>query len=98
MSDTASIAETDSRYKSFHEIALNHLNMAIHDEYSEETLLGSLQVLAEQYVVIDQSGFEALKSSGFIKDLQGTTLEDALLPITPLIQKHYWKKTASIIS
>jgi hypothetical protein len=78
VSDTASIAETDSRYKSFHELALNHLNMAIHDEYSEETLLGSLQILAEQYVVIDQSGFEALKSSGFIKDLQGTTLEDAL--------------------
>ena len=34
VSDTASIAETDSRYKSFHELALNHLNMAIHDEYS----------------------------------------------------------------
>lgn len=76
--DTVSIINTGALYDEFHEIAVDHLKLVVQDEFSEEVLVQSLQTLAEQYVVIDQSGFEALKNSGFIKDLQGTALEDAL--------------------
>ncbi|TJY36440.1 DUF6090 family protein [Pontimicrobium aquaticum] len=35
-------------------------------------------ILGEQYLNVNQSGFDALKNSGYIANLQGTALEDAI--------------------
>ena len=49
------------------------------DTYSGEVLINTaVEVLGEEYVTIDQSGYEALKNSGFISKLHGTPIVDAL--------------------
>lgn len=48
------------------------------DQYDLDTLGLALNAIAEQYLSIDQSGFEALKSSGYISKLQGLEMEEKL--------------------
>lgn len=77
-SDTVRIKKMQSRYEFLHKSANEHMQMIFFDSLNEETIMRSLNILAEQYLIIDQSGFESLKSSGLIEKLQGTQLEDAL--------------------
>ena len=66
------------RYVSYNGYALKFMEMIFSNQIDEETIGNTMNLLAERYIIIDQSGFESLKNSGAIKDLQGTTLEDAL--------------------
>jgi hypothetical protein len=77
-SDTVRIKSMQSRYELLHQSANEHMQMVLLGSLNEATIIRSLNVLAEQYLIIDQSGFESLKSSGLIEKLQGTQLEDAL--------------------
>ncbi len=78
LADTVKINQRQRNYAHLHDYAKRHLTLAFQNKYSEEVLATSLSVMAESYLVIDQSGFEALKNSEVFKDLQGTGLEDAL--------------------
>ena len=48
------------------------------EQYPLDTLSLALNAIAEQYLSIDQSGFEALKNSGYISKLQGLEMEEKL--------------------
>ena len=76
--DTAEIKSVQTRYHSLNDAAKDFMEMIFKNEVDERIIGRSLNVLAEGYTIIDQSGFESLKSSGAIKDLQGTAIEDAL--------------------
>lgn len=77
-SDTVEINFMQRRYVRYNEFAMDFMEMVFQNEVDEEVIGNALNLLAERYTIIDQSGFESLKSSGAIKDLQGTALEDAL--------------------
>lgn len=76
--DTTEINLMQRRYVQFNGYAMDFMRMVFKNEIDERTIGNSMNLLAERYIIIDQSGFESLKSSGAIKDLQGTALEDAL--------------------
>lgn len=76
--DTVEIKLMQRRYVQFNGYAMKYIEMIFKDEVDEQVIGNAMNLLAERYIIIDQSGFESLKSSGAIKDLQGTALEDAL--------------------
>lgn len=76
--DTREIDLMQHRYVNFNKYALSFMEMIFNDQIDEEIIGNAMNLLAERYIIIDQSGFESLKNSGAIKDLQGTALEDAL--------------------
>lgn len=77
-SDTVAIKAQDSRYKQNQKMATAYLRNLFTDQYPLDTLFLALNAIAEQYLTIDQSGFEALKSSGYISKLQGLEIEEKL--------------------
>lgn len=77
-SDTVAIKKQDQTYKANQQIADAYLRNLFKEEYSTDTLFMALNALAEQYLRIDQSGFEALKSSGYVSKLQGLEIEEKL--------------------
>jgi len=78
LADTVEIGLMQRRYVRYNGFAMNFMEMIFKNEIDEGTIGNAMNLLAERYIIIDQSGFESLKSSGSIKDLQGTALEDAL--------------------
>lgn len=76
--DTAAIKAQDRRYKRNQKMADAYLRNLFLDQYAFDTLGLALNAIAEQYLSIDQSGFEALKSSGYISKLQGLEMEEKL--------------------
>ncbi|MCE7991012.1 MAG: hypothetical protein HEP71_03495 [Roseivirga sp.] len=77
-SDTTNIRVINRRYKAANRNAVLFMNGLLQDEYSMQVLAGAIIAFGEKYVTIDQSGFESLKSSGYISKLQGTDLESSL--------------------
>lgn len=76
--DIESIQIINKNYKKASSGAKLFMEQLLQDIYSIEGLMAVGEVLGEEYVTVDQSGFEALKNSGYISKLQGTDIEDAL--------------------
>lgn len=77
--DTVAINIVNRNYKKASAAAQLFMRELLVDTYSGEVLINAaVEVLGEEYVTIDQSGYEALKNSGFISKLQGTPIVDAL--------------------
>lgn len=77
-SDTVSVNRMKRDYERQHFIAREYMRLLLKDSFSMEVLVESIDVLGEEYLNIDLSGFEAMKSSGFINKVHGTAIEDAL--------------------
>lgn len=77
-SDTVAIKRQDRTYKANQQIADAYLRNLFTNQYPTDTLFMAFNALAEQYLRIDQSGFEALKSSGYVSKLQGLEIEEKL--------------------
>ena len=76
--DIESIKIINKNYKNASSGAKMFMQQLLQDNYTIEGLMAVGEVLGEEYVTVDQSGFEALKNSGYISKLQGTDIEDAL--------------------
>ena len=76
--DTVDIKFQDSQYKRKNKMALAYVRNLFLEQYSADTLMLAMPAIGERYVRIDLSGFESLKSSGYISKLQGTQVEDAI--------------------
>lgn len=88
-SDTVAIRSKDQRYKTNQKMATAYLRNLFVDQYPFDTLALALNAIAEEYLSIDQSGFEALKSSGYISKLQGLQIEEKLFQYYSFYNKVY---------
>lgn len=77
-SDTVNIRIINTRYKEANRNASIYMEHLMKDQYPTNVLANAIIAFGEKYVVIDQSGFESLKNSGYISKLQGSDLETAL--------------------
>lgn len=76
--DTVRINSMSRAYAQKNKTAIRYMNVLLKDSISEELLAEAINLLGEEYLIIDPSGFESLKSSGFLNRIQGKDLEDAL--------------------
>lgn len=76
--DTVRINSMSRAYAQQNRIAINYMNVLLQDSISEPLLSDAIDLLGEEYLIIDPSGFESLKNSGFLNRIQGKDLEDAL--------------------
>ncbi|WP_455169319.1 DUF6090 family protein [Aegicerativicinus sediminis] len=77
-SDTLQINQIKSLRIQQNLAALNYMDCVFKDSLSLELVGKIIPILGEQYLNINQAGYEALKNSGYIANLQGSAIEDAL--------------------
>ncbi|MBO3116087.1 hypothetical protein J4050_04975 [Winogradskyella sp. DF17] len=77
--DTIEINLIKNRRERHNKAALDYMECVYKDSMSIDLVNRIAPVMGERYLNVNKTGFEALKSSGFIVQLQGLKLEDALL-------------------
>ena len=76
--DTTAIRIINRTYKRANKAGIAFMRELLTESYDPKILVDAMVVFGEQYVTIDQSSFESLKSSGYIGKLQGSQLGEAL--------------------
>ncbi|GGG40595.1 hypothetical protein GCM10011414_07610 [Croceivirga lutea] len=76
--DTVAINHIKFLRASQNEAAMEFMKLTFKDSVSLSVVERIAPILGEQYLIINPSGFDAIKNSGYIANLQGTEIEDAI--------------------
>ncbi|WP_431135570.1 DUF6090 family protein [Psychroserpens mesophilus] len=77
-SDTAEINQIKNIRIQHNHAAKDYMKCMIKDSMSLSLVSRIAPVVGEQYLNVNSAGFDALKNSGFIANLQGSAIEDAI--------------------
>lgn len=77
-SDTVEINDVRALRKRHNLAAIEYMKYTFLDSMPMNLVPQIAPILGEKYLNVNQSGFDALKSSGYIANLQGKALEDAI--------------------
>lgn len=78
-SDTTEIIDIKNLRIRHNLAAKEYMQCVLKDSISLQLLARIPPILGEQYLNVNKSGFDALKNSGFLANLQGSEIEDAIL-------------------
>jgi len=93
-SDTTEIMAIHDLRKSYNQVAQDYMEFALQDSTSLKLSRHIGPILGEQYLTVNKSGFDALKNSGYIANLQGSDIEDALLDYYALYEEIHESETS----
>lgn len=78
LTDTIAINHIKFLRASQNKAAVEFMKLTFKDSTSLSVAENITPILGEQYLIINPSGFDAIKNSGYIANLQGTEIEDAI--------------------
>ena len=93
-SDTTEINQIKNLRIQHNQAAKDYMTCIFQDSMSLELVSRIAPVVGEQYLNVNTSGFDALKNSGFIANLQGSDIEDAIFDYYAFFEEIHESETS----
>jgi len=93
-SDTTEINQIKYIRMRHNQAAKDYMKSMLNDSMSLELVGRIAPVVGEQYLNVNKAGFDALKNSGFIANLQGSTIEDAIFDYYAFFEEIHESETS----